>query len=78
VVGVPGHIVAYTNPDNDTVLRLPDPEWDIIEELEERVAGLEERLGKLEGAPADEEPPSPRPSRRRASSAHKRPTKEPK
>jgi len=78
VVGVPGHIVAYTNPDNDTVLRLPDPEWDIIEDLKGRLAEMETRLGKLEGAPADEEPPSPRPSRRRVSSAHKRTTKESK
>jgi len=78
VVGVPGHIVAYTNPDDDTVLRLPDPEWDLIEELEGRLAEMEGRLARLEGAPPDEEPASPRPGRRRASSAHKRTTKEPK
>ena len=45
VVGVPGHIVAYTNPTNDTVERLPDPEWDRISELEQRIAELERRLG---------------------------------
>ena len=41
VVGVPGHVVAFTNMGNDTVERLPDPEWDRIEELERRVARLE-------------------------------------
>lgn len=41
VVGVPGHVVAFTNTSNDTVERLPDPEWDRIEELERRVASLE-------------------------------------
>jgi serine O-acetyltransferase len=43
VVGVPGHIVAYTNASNDTVERLPDPEWDRIGELERRIADLERR-----------------------------------
>lgn len=41
VVGVPGHVVAFTNQSNDTVERLPDPEWDRIEELEQRIAQLE-------------------------------------
>jgi serine O-acetyltransferase len=41
VVGVPGHVVAFTNQSNDTVERLPDPEWDRIEELERRIARLE-------------------------------------
>ena len=44
VVGVPGHIVAYHDPGDDTVIRLPDPEWDRIQELEERVQRLEDRL----------------------------------
>jgi len=51
VVGVPGHIVAYRDPGSDTVLHLPDPEWDRItaleqriEEMVERIRGLEERL----------------------------------
>ena len=34
VVGVPGHVIAYHDPGNDTVVRLPDPEWDRIEDLE--------------------------------------------
>ncbi len=41
VVGVPGHVIAFTNEDNDTVERLPDPEWDRIDELERRVQALE-------------------------------------
>lgn len=48
VVGVPGHIVAYHDPGDDTTLRLPDPEWDIIRQLEEKVKELEERLAALE------------------------------
>lgn len=48
VVGVPGHIVAFADPGDDTVLRLPDPEWDVIERLESRIAELEERLAQLE------------------------------
>lgn len=54
VVGVPGHIVAYHDPGNDTVLKLPDPEWDRLKELEDRVRELEARLAALErqGQPA--------------------------
>ncbi len=48
VVGVPGHVVAYADPGDDTVMRLPDPEWDIIQRLEARIAELEERIAKLE------------------------------
>jgi serine O-acetyltransferase len=51
VVGVPGHIVAFADPGDDTVLRLPDPEWDIIQRLEARVAELESRLEQVEGRP---------------------------
>ncbi|MEO8457457.1 MAG: serine O-acetyltransferase [Chloroflexota bacterium] len=49
VVGVPGHIVAFADPGDDTVLRLPDPEWDIIQRLESRIEELEARLIELEG-----------------------------
>ena len=52
VVGVPGHVVAFTNQSNDTVERLPDPEWDRIEELERRIARLErERAGSDPAVP---------------------------
>ncbi len=44
VVGVPGHIIAYTNRTNETVERLPDPEWDRIDALERRIATLEAQL----------------------------------
>lgn len=50
VVGVPGHIVAYADPGNDTTLRLPDPEWDVIQRLEARIEELEARLERFEGA----------------------------
>ena len=45
VVGVPGHVVAFTDQSNDTVERLPDPGWDRLGELEQRLARLEDRLG---------------------------------
>jgi len=48
VVGVPGHIVAYADPGDETVLRLPDPEWDVIQRLEARVAELEQRIAEAE------------------------------
>ncbi len=48
VVGVPGHIVAYADPGDETILKLPDPEWDIIQRLENRVAELERRLAALD------------------------------
>ncbi|HKZ51293.1 MAG TPA: serine O-acetyltransferase [Dehalococcoidia bacterium] len=48
VVGVPGHIVAYHEPTDDTILRLPDPEWDRLQELESRVQELEGSLRALE------------------------------
>jgi serine O-acetyltransferase len=51
VVGVPGHIIAYTNQDNDTVERLPDPEWDRIDALERRVQALERGADGVEAAP---------------------------
>jgi serine O-acetyltransferase len=44
VVGVPGRVVAIRNPDTNTVESLPDPVWDRIDKLEQRVAGLEKHL----------------------------------
>lgn len=61
VVGVPGHVIAYTNEDNDTVERLPDPEWDRIDELERRVQALER--ASAEGSFAEEGPEPPAPPR---------------
>jgi serine O-acetyltransferase len=54
VVGVPGHVIAYHDPGNDTVVRLPDPEWDRIEDLEQRVRRLEAML--IEHAAHDRAP----------------------
>jgi serine O-acetyltransferase len=48
VVGVPGHIVAFQNPADETIERLPDPEWDRIEKLEQRVVELESALAELD------------------------------
>ncbi len=58
VVGVPGHIVAFADPGDDTVLRLPDPEWDVIQRLEDRIARLERRIAELEGKPHPVSTPS--------------------
>jgi serine O-acetyltransferase len=46
VVGVPAHVIAYTNRSNETIERLPDPEWDRIDSLEQRLTQLEQRLAK--------------------------------
>jgi len=54
VVGVPGHIVAFQEPGEETTVRLPDPEWDRIQDLEERVGRLEERLRPPDDAPSPE------------------------
>ncbi len=54
VVGVPGHIVAFHDDSNGALQRLPDPEWERINELDRKVQELhdlvehvEEHLGKL-------------------------------
>jgi serine O-acetyltransferase len=51
VVGVPGHVVAYTNRSNETVERLPDPEWDRLEALERRLDRLESTVRDGRAAP---------------------------
>lgn len=48
VVGVPGHVIAYYDPGNETTVRLPDPEWDRIEELSQKVDELRQQLAALE------------------------------
>ncbi len=53
VVGIPAHVIAYTNRSNETTERLPDPEWDRIDGLEQRLTQLEQRLAKPStGGPA--------------------------
>ena len=50
VVGVPGRVVAVRNPDTDTVERLPDPVWEKLDGLEQRMAEVERRLSIAEGS----------------------------
>jgi serine O-acetyltransferase len=62
VVGVPGHVIAYTNRSNDTVERLPDPEWDRIDALERRIAQLEGLIAQSALDPAPRGEPRVQPS----------------
>ena len=48
VVGVPGKVVAYYDPGNETTVRLPDPEWDRIEDLGRQIEAMSERIAVLE------------------------------
>ena len=48
IVGVPGHIVAFHDDSNGVMQRLPDPEWDRLNQLDERVDELRELLAHLE------------------------------
>lgn len=49
VVGVPGHIVAFHDDSNGAIQRLPDPEWDRLNELDRKVRELEDLISHLEG-----------------------------
>lgn len=40
VVGVPGHIVAFRDDSNGAIQRLPDPEWERLNELDRRLDEL--------------------------------------
>jgi len=55
------NVVAFHDPGNDTVVRLPDPEWDALRSLEERLSRLEERLAALERALSEAKAASQRP-----------------
>jgi serine O-acetyltransferase len=48
VVGNPGRVVAVHDPETDTVMRLPDPVGEKIDNLEQRIINLEQRLTKNE------------------------------
>ncbi len=48
VVGVPGKVVAYYDPGNETTVRLPDPEWDRIEELSQKLEELRKQMATIE------------------------------
>ena len=49
VVGNPGRVVAVHDPETDTIMKLPDPEGEKIDNLEKRVTELEARLSGTEG-----------------------------
>jgi serine O-acetyltransferase len=49
VVGNPGRVVAMHDPETDTVMKLPDPEGEKIDNLEKRVSELEARLSGTGG-----------------------------
>jgi len=48
VVGVPGHIVAFHDDSNGAIARLPDPEWDRLNELDRKVQELNTLIAHLE------------------------------
>jgi serine O-acetyltransferase len=50
VVGVPGRIVEIRNPDTDIVEKLPDPVWEKIQNLENRIIDLEKMLSEVQAA----------------------------
>jgi serine O-acetyltransferase len=53
VVGVPGKVVAYYDPGNETTVRLPDPEWDRIEEISQKLDALRAQVAALEAELAE-------------------------
>ena len=48
VVGVPGHITSVVGISNETVERLPDPEWERLDAVESRIKDIEEFIAKNE------------------------------
>lgn len=48
VVGVPGHIVAFHDDSNGAIQRLPDPEWERLNDLDRRMRELHELVEHLE------------------------------
>lgn len=48
VIGVPGHIVAFHDDSNTVVQRLPDPEWERLNELDTKVEQLQALVDHLE------------------------------
>lgn len=49
VVGVPGHIVAFHDDSNGVIQRLPDPEWERLNDLDRRLQDLHDLVAHLEG-----------------------------
>ena len=48
IVGVPGHVVAVHDDSNGVIQRLPDPEWERLDQLDQRVDELHRLLEHLE------------------------------
>ncbi len=48
VVGVPGRVVAYRDPNSGHVEKLPDPEAEMLHCLHRKVLELEDRIAQLE------------------------------
>jgi serine O-acetyltransferase len=53
VVGNPGKIVAFYDPGNETRVRLPDPEWDRIEDISQKLDALRAQVATLEAELAE-------------------------
>lgn len=53
IVGVPGHIVAYHDESNGVIQRLPDPEWERMNELDRKVQELHDLVHHLEEHASD-------------------------
>jgi serine O-acetyltransferase len=49
VIGVPGHIVAFHDDSNGAFQRLPDPEWERLNELDRKVSELHTLVEHIEG-----------------------------
>jgi len=48
IVGVPGHIVAFRDESNGAMQRLPDPEWERMNDLDRRMQELHDQLDHLD------------------------------
>lgn len=48
IVGVPGHIVAFHDDSNGAIQRLPDPEWERLNELDRKVQELHSLVEHLD------------------------------
>jgi serine O-acetyltransferase len=49
VVGVPGHIVAFRDESNGAIQRLPDPEWERLNDLDRKVEELHQLVEHVQG-----------------------------
>jgi serine O-acetyltransferase len=49
VVGVPGHIVAFRDDSNNAIQRLPDPEWERLNDLDRKVEELHQLVEHVQG-----------------------------